>query len=83
MSSELTWFKSSYSGGQGEACVEVAVEWRKSSYSGAEGNACVEVAACPDAVHIRDSKDVAIPALIVTAPAWSAFVGFAARQPIE
>lgn len=83
MSSELIWFKSSYSGGSGEACVEVAVEWCKSSYSGGEGQACVEIAACPNAVHVRDSKDTAIPALTVTAPAWRSFVGFAAGQPIN
>lgn len=82
MSSELNWFKSSYSGGQGEACVEVAVEWHKSTYSGGQDEACVEVAACPGAVHVRDSKDIAIPALTITAPAWRSFVGFAARQPI-
>ncbi|WP_063728160.1 DUF397 domain-containing protein [Streptomyces sp. RTd22] len=81
MNAELHWFKSSYSGNEG-SCVEVAVEWHKSSYSGGQGEACVEVAACPDAVHVRDSKDTAIPALTVTATAWSAFVGFAARQPI-
>ncbi|MFF7653591.1 DUF397 domain-containing protein [Streptomyces sp. NPDC007983] len=80
MNTELAWFKSSYSGGQDEACVEVAVEWHKSSYSGGEGEACVEVAACPGAVHIRDSKDTAIPALTVPAPAWAAFVAFAAAR---
>ena len=79
MSAELAWFKSSYSGGQDEACVEVAIEWHKSSYSGGEGQACVEVAACPGAVHVRDSKDTAIPALTVTPTAWSDFVSFAAR----
>ncbi|WP_256103451.1 DUF397 domain-containing protein [Streptomyces sp. ODS05-4] len=46
MKSELTWFKSSYSGNEGDACVEVAYEWRKSSHSTNEGGACVEVAAC-------------------------------------
>lgn len=80
MSTELAWFKSSYSGGSGNACIEIAVEWRKSSYSGGEGQACVEVAACPDAVHVRDSKDTAIPALTVTASAWTAFVAFAAAR---
>ncbi|MET8680415.1 DUF397 domain-containing protein [Streptomyces sp. NPDC004647] len=45
MSSELTWFKSSYSGNEGGECIEVAVEWRKSSYSGSEGGDCVEVSA--------------------------------------
>lgn len=42
------WRKSSYSSGNGGACVEVTAlngaTWRKSSYSGANGGACVEVA---------------------------------------
>ncbi|HET6856038.1 MAG TPA: DUF397 domain-containing protein [Streptomyces sp.] len=41
---ELAWFKSSYSGTQGDDCVEVALSWRKSSYSSAQGDNCVEVA---------------------------------------
>ncbi|WP_079062606.1 DUF397 domain-containing protein [Peterkaempfera griseoplana] len=41
----LTWFKSSHSGTEGGACVEVGVAWRKSSHSGTEGGNCVEVAA--------------------------------------
>jgi uncharacterized protein DUF397 len=41
---KLTWFKSSYSGSQGDSCVEVALTWFKSSYSGSEGDSCVEVA---------------------------------------
>ncbi|WP_431043976.1 DUF397 domain-containing protein [Streptomyces sp. P1-3] len=80
MSTELAWFKSSYSGGESEACVEVAVEWRKSSYSGGEGEACVEVAACPGAVHVRDSKDRTGPALTFNPEEWAAFVEFAAQQ---
>jgi len=43
------WRKSSYSGANGGACVEVAalngVTWHKSSYSSANGGACVEVGA--------------------------------------
>ncbi|MFD7507347.1 DUF397 domain-containing protein [Streptomyces sp. NPDC059850] len=58
------------------------LHWFKSSYSGAQGEACIEVAACPDAVHVRDSKDTALPALTVTAPAWASFVGFAARMSV-
>ena len=42
MSADLHWFKSSYSGDQGE-CVEVALQWTKSSHSGGEGE-CLEVA---------------------------------------
>ncbi|MFE7461886.1 DUF397 domain-containing protein [Streptomyces sp. NPDC057554] len=44
MSTALNWFKSSYSGDEGGACLEVAYDWRKSSYSGSEGGACLEVA---------------------------------------
>ncbi|MET9320193.1 DUF397 domain-containing protein [Streptomyces sp. NPDC003038] len=43
-SSQLRWFKSSYSSGDGDSCVEVALSWRKSTYSGSEGDSCVEVA---------------------------------------
>ncbi|MGK4583063.1 DUF397 domain-containing protein [Kitasatospora sp. HPMI-4] len=45
MSTDLVWRKSSYSDGEGGACIEVAVSWRKSSHSGTEGGACIEVAA--------------------------------------
>ncbi|MBO0652541.1 DUF397 domain-containing protein [Streptomyces triculaminicus] len=74
----LEWFKSSYSSGDGGACVEVAFSWRKSSYSSDEGDACVEVAACPGTVHIRDSKlDPRAPRLDVNPAAWAAFLRFA------
>lgn len=43
MSTDLNWFKSSYSSGQGGDCVEVAFTWRKSSYSSDQGGECVEV----------------------------------------
>ncbi|MBB5934205.1 DUF397 domain-containing protein [Streptomyces zagrosensis] len=76
-SSELRWFKSSYSGSAGGDCVEVAMEWTKSSYSGAEGGECVEVAACPGTVHVRDSKDKTGPALTFTAEEWTHFLTFA------
>jgi hypothetical protein len=38
------WRKSSYSGGNGGACVEVGAMWRKSSHSGGNGGNCIEVA---------------------------------------
>ncbi|WP_447040734.1 DUF397 domain-containing protein [Streptomyces sp. DSM 118878] len=41
---ELAWFKSSYSGSQGDDCIEVALIWRKSSYSSGSQGDCVEVA---------------------------------------
>ncbi|MEV6950959.1 DUF397 domain-containing protein [Streptomyces sp. NPDC051183] len=73
-SSQLRWFKSSYSGSQGDDCVEVALSWHKSTYSGSEGDSCVEVAACAEAVHVRDSKVTAGPELAVTSAAWAHFL---------
>ncbi|MEV6546867.1 DUF397 domain-containing protein [Streptomyces sp. NPDC051665] len=75
MSTALEWFKSSYSGSEGGACLEVAYTWRKSSYSGSEGGQCVEVAACPHTIHIRDSKNLeADGATLQLGPAaWAAF----------
>lgn len=81
MNTELSWFKSSYSGGTGEACVEVAVTWRKSSYSGGQDESCVEVAACPGVIHIRDSKDTTLPHLTVTPATWASFLTYAQVAP--
>ncbi|WP_406303855.1 DUF397 domain-containing protein [Streptomyces sp. NBC_00885] len=74
MSSTLRWFKSSYSDDSGGSCIEVAFDWRKSSYSSPSGGDCVEVAACPEAIHIRDSKNPDGPTFTVTPDAWSSFV---------
>ncbi|MBO7934917.1 DUF397 domain-containing protein [Streptomyces antibioticus] len=41
-SDNLTWFKSSYSDGEGGDCVEAAYTWFKSSHSSGEGGDCVE-----------------------------------------
>ncbi|MFG3351105.1 DUF397 domain-containing protein [Streptomyces sp. NPDC048001] len=78
-SGALAWFKSSYSGGSGDSCVEVALSWRTSTYSSGSGDDCVEVAACPDAVHVRDSKVPDGPRFAVGPGAWAAFVGHAHR----
>ena len=75
----MNWFKSSYSSGDGDDCVEVALTWHKSTYSGSQGDDCVEVAACPDTVHVRDSKVTAGPELAVTAAAWTEFLGGVVR----
>ncbi|MFI6442915.1 DUF397 domain-containing protein [Streptomyces sp. NPDC050759] len=72
MSTALQWFKSTYSSSEGGACLEVAVSWRTSSYSSSEGGQCVEVATCPQAIHIRDSKNPE-PTLRVTPATWTAF----------
>ncbi|MCK1814785.1 DUF397 domain-containing protein [Streptomyces sp. XM4011] len=51
------------------------VEWRTSSYSGGNGN-CVEVAviAAGNGVAVRDTEDRTIPAAVIPARAWSAFL---------
>ncbi|MGJ5833409.1 DUF397 domain-containing protein [Streptomyces ossamyceticus] len=77
---ELAWFKSSYSGTEGDNCVEVALEWRKSTYSGTAGDNCIEVAATPRTIHVRDSKDTTRSPLGLHPSAWAAFVPFAAAQ---
>jgi len=70
----VSWRKSSYSGGNGCNCVEVAEVWRKSSYSASNGGNCIEVArTLPAAIAVRDSKDPDGPKLIFTPQAWAAF----------
>ncbi|MFF7648259.1 DUF397 domain-containing protein [Streptomyces sp. NPDC007983] len=77
MSDKLVWFKSSYSNSEGGECVEVALSWRKSTYSNSEGGACVEVAACPQTIHVRDSKHTSGPQLTLAPDAWAEFIAFA------
>ncbi|MEV7345158.1 DUF397 domain-containing protein [Streptomyces sp. NPDC093544] len=68
MSTELSWFKSSYSDSEGSACLEVAYTWHKSSNS--DG---------PHAIHVRDSKlGARSPQVEVPSGAWDAFVTYAA-----
>ncbi|MFF0505235.1 DUF397 domain-containing protein [Streptomyces fimicarius] len=76
----LAWFKSSYSGGDGDSCVEVALEWHKSSYSSGSGDDCVEVAACPSTVHVRDSKLDESPQLALAPAAWTHFLAYAVQS---
>ncbi|MFJ6102547.1 DUF397 domain-containing protein [Streptomyces sp. NPDC092359] len=71
---ELTWFKSSYSSGSDGDCVEVALSWHKSSYSSGSSGDCVEVAACPSTVHVRDSKNPDGPQLTLDPTAWAEFL---------
>ncbi|MFE2055480.1 DUF397 domain-containing protein [Streptomyces sp. NPDC059446] len=80
MSTDLTWFKSSYSSDEGGACLEVTYDWRKSSYSSEQGGACLEVAAHPTAIHVRDSKNPAGPTFTVAPAAWSSFAAYAAAR---
>ena len=72
----VVWRKSSYSSGNGGACVEVAVVWRKSSYSSVNGGNCVEVARdVAGMVAVRDSKDPDGPKLVIGHGEWRAFTG--------
>ncbi|MFF3375049.1 DUF397 domain-containing protein [Streptomyces sp. NPDC002680] len=80
--SNARWYKSSYSNGEGGSCVEVAYDfigaarWRKSTYSNGEGGDCVEVAdGVPGVVPVRDSKVSDGPVLLITALAWTDFLG--------
>ncbi|MFI8517688.1 DUF397 domain-containing protein [Streptomyces sp. NPDC085481] len=79
MSETLHWFKSSYSDSGGGSCIEVAFAWRKSSHSDGSGGNCVEVAidaACPHAVHLRDSKQSDGPTFAVEPSSWTAFLAW-------
>ncbi|WP_031522522.1 DUF397 domain-containing protein [Streptomyces sp. NRRL F-5123] len=82
MTTDLTWFKSSYSSAQGDNCVEVAAPWHKSSYSYSQPSDCVEVASCPETVHVRDSKDTEGPQLAFSPTEWAHFLGFAQAHTV-
>ena len=75
----LAWFKSSYSSGGDGDCIEVALSWRKSSYSSSGDGDCVEVAPCPTTIHIRDSKNRQGPQLALSPAAWTDFLTYATR----
>lgn len=61
--SELAWFKSSYSGSEGDSCVEVAMSGVEAEKAGR--------------VHVRDSKLRRSPQLAVTPGTWQSFVSYA------
>ncbi|GLX51574.1 DUF397 domain-containing protein [Streptomyces hygroscopicus subsp. hygroscopicus] len=55
--------------------------WFKSSYSdGPEGDSCVEVAIAPRTIHVRDSKNVEGPRLMLAPGAWAHFVSYASED---
>ena len=75
--SELAWFKSTYSSGSGDNCIEVALTWHKSSYSSSASGDCVEIATSPSTIHIRDSKNnhnPQSPQLTLSPTAWTEFI---------
>ncbi|MFJ6082421.1 DUF397 domain-containing protein [Streptomyces sp. NPDC092369] len=51
--------------------------WVKSSYSSSASGDCVEVAACPAAIHVRDSKDKQGPQLALSPNTWTDFLAHA------
>ncbi|PPJ36762.1 DUF397 domain-containing protein [Nocardia nova] len=58
-------------------------KWFKSSWSGGSEN-CVEVAFFPNnAVGVRDSKDIAGPALVFDSVEWVRFVAAAVRGDLD
>ena len=71
---DLAWRTSSFTGDNGDSCVEVAPVWRTSSFSGGNGGSCVEVAPVPAGVAVRDTKDRTRTPHVHTAAAWAAFV---------
>lgn len=54
-----------------------APTWHRSSRCSSA--ACVEVARVGDAIHVRDSKDPAAPALRFTVAVWETFLAGAAE----
>jgi hypothetical protein len=53
--------------------------WRTSSFSGAEGN-CLAARHTQKGVGVRDTKDLTIPALLISPEAWTAFI---ASEPLR
>ncbi|MEU1297262.1 DUF397 domain-containing protein [Streptomyces sp. NPDC005840] len=53
----------------------VELSWFKSTYSSSgDGNDCIEVATVPGIVHVRDSKVIGGPQLLVDPGVWRGFV---------
>jgi hypothetical protein len=75
----LQWRTSSFSGVNGNSCVEVAptptgVSWHESSFSGQNGASYVEIALIPTGVAVRDTKDRTRAPHLHSATAWRAFL---------
>ncbi|MER7683659.1 DUF397 domain-containing protein [Streptomyces sp. NPDC097610] len=58
---ELAWFKSSYSTNEGGACLEIATPTTTPTTT-------------PSTIHIRDSKNLTGPTLTITPTSWTAFL---------
>ncbi|MGH3761015.1 DUF397 domain-containing protein [Actinophytocola sp.] len=75
---EAEFRKSSFSGGNGGDCVEMA--WRKSSFSGSNGGNCVELARSETVFGIRDSKNTDGPVLTLSEALGRAFLATVKRS---
>jgi hypothetical protein len=64
--SDVAWFKSSYSSGGDGDCVEVAVSWQQPTGV--------------SEVRVRDSKQTRGPQLALSRTAWDDFVSYAAHS---
>jgi hypothetical protein len=53
---------------------KAGTNWRRSTYSGSTNDNCVEVAVIEGRIHVRDSKSLTSPALIVGPSAWTALL---------
>lgn len=74
---EAEFRKSSFSGSNGGACVELA--WRKSSFSGGANGECVEIGRADTLFGIRDSKNTDGPVLTLTGAQGRAFLAAVKR----
>ncbi|MFJ8078751.1 DUF397 domain-containing protein [Streptomyces sp. NPDC096176] len=54
--------------------------WLKSSYCDNHNDACVEVSFTERGVHVRDSKDSAIPSAAISKSGWMAFLDHIAAR---
>ncbi|MET8579553.1 DUF397 domain-containing protein [Streptomyces collinus] len=55
--------------------------WFKSSYSsGPDGDSCIEVATTAEIVHVRDSKNIEGPRLMLRPGTWARFVSYASED---
>lgn len=75
---EAEFRKSSFSGGNGGNCVELA--WRKSRFSGSTGGACVELARSETVFGVRDSKNTSGPVLTLPEAQGRAFLAAVRRD---
>lgn len=62
--------------------MSTGLDWTQSSYSSEDSGNCIEVATRPHSVHVRDSKNLTVPALTLSPAAWAAFLGYAGESDV-